>query len=455
MKRKPKGSTLYRAQKIRIYPTKEQRQFIEESFGFRRYTFNNAITLWEDMFNIWKSNKEKGISDEDNPYPNRMSVIKVYRKEHNEEWAKHLARQIIDTVFKDLEISYQLVRSHSGTKLFKKPKYKSKKEICQTFRYDIKHSSCFTKDFRYDIENNTFSTTKISNIALGEKVRFNNYDRIISCTFTKKNDKYYISLVFEWFDKSKFNINKQYNSSVGVDMNIGHFDISDKKLSNQRFDVPLQKMIYYEKKASFYQKKMTSIRNHQKRVWTHHTAKYIENKDEKFEFVESKNYLRMKAKYAKYWEKVSNIRKDYLHKLSYFLCSKYKVLSVEDLRVTHIRNFKNLNKKLGQTCFYTFKEMLKYKMELYGGTFVLVDKFFPSTQLCNKCGYRKVGKEKMSLDDRVYHCPKCHNTIDRDLNAACNLRDYGLVKANLNSLNRQKLWWINDYIYEWVSTYSK
>lgn len=61
----------------------------------------------------------------------------------------------------------------------------------------------------------------------------------------------------------------------------------------------------------------------------------------------------------------------------------------------------------------------------------------------------------MSLDDRVYHCPKCHNTIDRDLNAAFNLRDYGLVKANLNSLNRQKLWWINDYIYEWVSTHSK
>ena len=90
---------------------------------------------------------------------------------------------------------------------------------------------------------------------------------------------------------------------------------------------------------------------------------------------------------------------------------------------------RTLSGKLYRSLFYVFRTMLESKSKIHGNKLINIDRFFPSTQLCSECGYRKEGDKKMKLSDRVYVCSKCGMTMDRDDNAAVNLRSYGLAVA--------------------------
>ncbi|MCW6051299.1 transposase [Lyngbya sp. CCAP 1446/10] len=132
----------------------------------------------------------------------------------------------------------------------------------------------------------------------------------------------------------------------------------------------------------------------------------------------SSNRKKAVSKLAKLHLKVSNIRSDAIHKLTTYLAKNHSEVKIEDL---HIKAFLKNHKLAGAIAdcgMYEFKRQLEYKTQKFNSKLTLVDRFFPSSQICSSCCNHR---HKMPLKNRVYHCPECGHAEDRDLNAAKNI----------------------------------
>jgi putative transposase len=121
---------------------------------------------------------------------------------------------------------------------------------------------------------------------------------------------------------------------------------------------------------------------------------------------------------ARIHARVANIRKDAIHKLTTYLAKNHSIVRIEDL---HIKAFLKNHKLAGAIAdcgMYEFKRQLEYKVEKFDSQLILVDRFFPSSQICSNCGNHR---HKMPLKNRLYQCPDCGHSEDRDLNAAKNI----------------------------------
>ena len=133
----------------------------------------------------------------------------------------------------------------------------------------------------------------------------------------------------------------------------------------------------------------------------------------------SNNYYRQKKRVALCHEKVRSQRKDFLHKLSHEMAEAYDVVAVEDIDMKAMSQCMHFGKSVMDNGYGKFRELLEYKLTWGGKKLVRVDRFFPSSKKCCKCGNIK---KELKLSDRVYLCT-CGNRIDRDLNAAINIRE--------------------------------
>jgi len=134
----------------------------------------------------------------------------------------------------------------------------------------------------------------------------------------------------------------------------------------------------------------------------------------------SKNREKAKIKVAKLHKRISDIRKDATHKLTSFLAKNHSKIIIEDLNVSGMLKNHRLASAIADCGFYEFKRQLMYKTEWYGSQLTIVDRFFPSSQLCSNCNYR----QKMPLKERVFKCNNCGFEIDRDFNASINLENW-------------------------------
>ena len=124
-------------------------------------------------------------------------------------------------------------------------------------------------------------------------------------------------------------------------------------------------------------------------------------------------------------ERISNQRKDILHKITYTLThdNQVRTICMEDLNVKGMTRNHHLARSVADASFGMFLTMLEYKCEWYGVNFVKIDRFAPSSKTCGKCGYVYKG---LKLSDRSWTCPDCGMVHDRDYNAACNIKEFGL-----------------------------
>lgn len=137
------------------------------------------------------------------------------------------------------------------------------------------------------------------------------------------------------------------------------------------------------------------------------------------------NYEKNKKKVSLLHRKITNQRLDFLHKESFRLANEYDMIVVEDINMQNISRSLKLGKSTYDNGFGMFRDMLKYKLDKKGKHFIKIDKFYPSTQTCSSCGNKKLSDEKLKLKDGVYRCDKCGTEIDRDLNAAINIKNEG------------------------------
>ena len=133
----------------------------------------------------------------------------------------------------------------------------------------------------------------------------------------------------------------------------------------------------------------------------------------------SSNYRKQKRKVALCHEKVKNQRKDYIHKLTRKIAEEYDAVGVEDLDMKAMSRCLNFGKSVMDNSFGMFRNILAYKLEERGKKLVKVDRYFPSSKKCSKCGSVK---RELKLSERIYRC-ECGNVMDRDKNAAINIRE--------------------------------
>lgn len=130
----------------------------------------------------------------------------------------------------------------------------------------------------------------------------------------------------------------------------------------------------------------------------------------------------------KLYEKISNQRKNFLHKLSSMITKYYDVICVEDIDMQNISQCLNLGKSTMDNSFGMFRNMLVYKqMRIPYHLLIYANRWYPSSKTCSSCGFIN---KNLILSDRIYHCPCCNNNIDRDYNAAINLKNYALDYIN-------------------------
>ena len=142
----------------------------------------------------------------------------------------------------------------------------------------------------------------------------------------------------------------------------------------------------------------------------------------------SKNWEKQRIKVAKCYEKVSNQRKDWLHKLSYYFAENYDYVFVEDLNLLKMAGTLKLGKSTNDNGFGYFRTFVEYKMKDRGKIFHKIDKWFPSSKTCHYCGYVK---EDLTLNDREWICPNCGKLIYRDWNSAINILNQGFKELGI------------------------
>ena len=233
-------------------------------------------------------------------------------------------------------------------------------------------------------------------------------------TISKRADRYYASIVIRYLQDEK-KPHKE-DSYLGIDLGVKEFAIiNDDKGLYKKYKSLSQKLIPLHKRVDIYNKILS--RKH----------------------YGSKNYEKARTKLNRTYERISNMRKDYLHKISTHITAKYRYICIEDLKVSDMMKNKNLSKYIAEQGWREFRTMLEYKAEKNDCKIITADKWFPSSQICSCCGNVLQGKDKLKLSQRVYHCHECGNKIDRDYNAAVNLKLYGMrfigqVKEGTNSL---------------------
>ncbi|WP_242055184.1 MULTISPECIES: RNA-guided endonuclease InsQ/TnpB family protein [Nostocales] len=207
-----------------------------------------------------------------------------------------------------------------------------------------------------------------------------------NCVISRQADRWFIAIKYE-IEKPTVSIDRP---TIGVDIGINELAVC----SNGK--------VFSNPKA--YRRMSKSLKRSQRRV-----SRRIKG---------SKNRIKAIRKLAKIHAKVSNIRKDAIHKLTNYLAKNHSVVSIEDLQIKAFLKNHKLAGAIADCGMYEFKRQLEYKTEKFDSKLILVDRFYPSSQICSNCFNHR---HKMPLKNRVYICPDCGHTEDRDLNAAKNI----------------------------------
>lgn len=362
---------IYKGLKIRLFPTKQQEELLIKSANFARFVYNWAIERQNSEYSL----NHKYISK----YDLKKEFV-IIRKENL--WMQEISCNIYKQAIFDCDNAFQL--------FFKKtrsyPVFKSKKKSKMSFYSDpgtmhLKSNSIYIlKIGDIKIKDPRINSLIDKNI-YNPRIVFNNI-------FWELNISYKEDLVIK---------SQKYSEGIGIDIGIKRFVVT----SNNK----IYKNINKTRKIKLLEKRINR-----------------QQKSLKRKVYNSNNYNKEIINIRKSYYRTKNIRNNYLYEIVNDLVrTKPEFIKAETLSIKDMSKKHNIAKEISKLNIYKFLELLNFKCIINGIEFMKIDKWFPSSKTCSCCGCIK---SDLKLSDRTYFCPHCGLIIDRDLNAAINIKNY-------------------------------
>lgn len=379
---------MLKAYEYRIYPNREQEEKIKQHIGCSRWIYNYALEKKMKAWTIDKKNLSRFDIQKDLP---------KLKKAEETKWLKEVNSQTLQSSLEHLDKAY--------TRFFKEkkgfPKFKSKHKSKQSFSVP-QHTSL-------DFEAKLITLPKIKPISIRVHREFKGKIKTVTVKQTP-TQKYFVSVLVETADQPKVKSKVKDKTTIGLDLGIKDFVVisTGEKVKNPKV-------------LNRYSNKLTKAQRMLSR-----------------RVMDSNNRKKAKLKVAKMHEKITNVRKDFLHKLSHILTheSQVRTIVIEDLNVNGmIRNYR-LAKSISDCSWSEFVRQLEYKSEWYGINLIKIGSFEPSSKLCSNCG---TINQELTLEDRKWICKTCGVNHDRDINAAINIKQIGLNSKIQIPMERREL----------------
>ena len=359
-----------RAYRFRLYPGREQEILFHRTFGCCRFVYNRMLADKKAMYE--ETGKTKRLTPAG------------YKKDF--PWLKEVDSLALANVQLHLEAAFARFFEPGKNRY---PRFKSKHRSRKSYTTNVVNGNITLEDGRLRLP-------KAGPVRIRQHRRIPEGYVLKSVTVSMEpSGKYYASLLYEYpaRENQTPGADREDAKALGIDFAMrGMAVFSD----GSRAEYP-----------GYYRLAQERLARDQRRL----------SKRKKG----SRNYEKQKRRVALRHEKIRNQRKDYLHKLSRDLADRYDVIAVEDIDMQAMSRSLHFGKSVADNSFGAFRTMLAYKLEEQGKSFVKVGRFFPSSKMCSRCGNVK---KELRLDERVYRC-SCGLCMDRDLNAAVNIREEG------------------------------
>ena len=393
------SKTIIRGYKYKIYPTEEQKSQLDKFINLYRYVYNWAINLEKESYELYKQNlTDKSFYN----FFDLCQKFKEFRDQSKNEWLKEIPNTTARLALRDAIQAYKSFFN----KLNGFPKFKSKKKSSKFFK---------TRNDRFRILGDNIKVEGINTtIDLHFNCGFNSTDidnktiKFIQPSISKDNfGDYFVSFSIE--EESKI-LEIEKSDVIGIDLGIRQtFALS----TGEVFTQPNEKINKLEHRRRKIQRHITRDINHRLEESMHTKTKYED-------IPKSKRSIKRENRLRKIYTKIHNIKETYYHTITKQIVMRNpKAVIMETFKVKQItKNKKYMAKQLVQVSFYDITQKMKYKCQMYNIPFKQADINYPSSQICSCCGSRKRIWSK-----KVYKCKVCGNIIDRDINAAINLKN--------------------------------
>ena len=367
--------------KLEILPNGSMVEVLERNMGNARFIWNNLLGMY---FNLYLLFNFHGYP----LYPNIRNfnaMLKMLKQENAFLYEGESTSQ--QQVFRDLNKAF--------TKFFKEgagyPRFKSKRNPKQSFRIQKNGNNI-------RITNRRIRLAKLGYVHYRTSTEYKKLlktSKINNVTIKRENGKYYaivnITTTVEELEKT--------GKSIGIDLGLKNLATLSNGQEITNLDLKRE-----DKMIQKYQKKLSR-------------QKYM-----------SKNYQKTLKKYYKWTNRKNNKIQNAYHQLTKYLITQYDIIAMENLNIKGMFKNKKWAPKLQKISLYKLLNMIKYKAEWYGKTFIQVNRFYPSTKTCNTCGYKN---KNITLKTRQWTCPICKTKHHRDINAAKNILNESIKQNNL------------------------
>lgn len=363
-------SNLNKAYKFRIYPDKKQEELLAKTFGCCRFIYNIML---DDKRKEYEATKKM-----------KKTTPAAYKKEY--PWLKEVDSLALANVQIHLEKAYKNFFVNPAVGF---PKFKSRHRSRKSYTTNVVNGNI-------RLRNGKIRLPKLKEVKIRKHREIPEGYVLKSVTISQEpSGKYYASLLYEYeVCENQAEKRKEAEPEVlGIDYAMSGMAVFS---DGTRCEYP-----------GYFRKAMVCLAREQRKLSRCQKG--------------SRNYEKQRKKVAVCHEKVRNQRKDFHHKLSQELAERYDAVAVEDLDMKAMSQCLHLGKGVMDNGYGMFRDMLAYKLEDRGKKLIKVDRFYPSSKTCSKCG--KIKKE-LSLSERIYECG-CGNRMDRDVNAAINIREEG------------------------------
>ena len=360
--------------KYELKPTKSQVQKLNQGLGNCRFVYNWALDKKIKAY----SKDKTSLSCFD-----LMKELTQIKKEKDFEWLNLSGSQQLQQSVSNLDKAFSnFFRAKKGFPKFKK-KYNK-----QSFR--------IPQNVKINYEKYKFFVPKIGWVKFYKDKHIEGVIKFATVSKTPTN-RYFVSITFETEQKRRYG-----KGSVGIDLGIKDLAITSdgEVFENQKY----------------LKQNLAKLRVEQRSL----QRKFVKGSKQ-----QSNNYHKQKLRVAKLYEKISNQRKDGLHKITTYLASTYETVCIEDLSVENMIKNRNLSLAISDMGWGMFRQMLEYKVK----DLRIIGRFEPSSKTCNVCGERN---NDLKLSDRSWTCKNGH-ILDRDFNAALNIKNWGLRASTLNA----------------------